>query len=71
MRGFLYIIACLLALQRWIDLVREGRDTIPVELQPERLRKAAELSAVAGFHRASHRSASVLPSLRGRCEEPA
>ncbi len=51
MAGFLYIepyevrkeiIARPLDLQHWIDLGLEGRDTIPVELQPELRRKAAE-----------------------------
>jgi len=51
MSGFIYIepyevrkeiIARPLDLQRWVDLGLEGRDTIPVELQPELLRRAAE-----------------------------
>jgi hypothetical protein len=51
MSGFLYvepyevrkeIIARPLDLQHWVDLGLEGRDTIPVERQPELRRKAAE-----------------------------
>ncbi len=50
MSGFLYvdpfevrkeIIARPLELQRWVDLGLEGRDTIPVEIQPELERRAA------------------------------
>ncbi len=58
MSGFVYvepyevrkeIIIRPLDLQRWVDLGLEGRETIPVEIQPELTRKAAE------FLRARHR----------------
>ena len=51
MTGFLYvepyevrkeIIARPLELQRWVDLGLDGLDVIPVEMQPELLRKAGE-----------------------------
>jgi len=57
MSGFLYvepyevrkeIVARPLDLQHWVDLGLEGRRTIPVEMQPELLRKAGE------FLRAHH-----------------
>ena len=51
MSGFIYvepyevrkeIIVRPLDLQRWVDLGLEGRETIPVEMQPELLRRVAE-----------------------------
>jgi hypothetical protein len=51
MSGFIYvepyevrkeIIVRPLDLQRWVDLGLEGRSTIPVDIQPELLRRAAE-----------------------------
>jgi hypothetical protein len=51
MSGFIYvepyevrkeIIVRPLDLQRWVDLGLEGRATIPVEIQPELMRRAAE-----------------------------
>jgi hypothetical protein len=51
MSGFLYVepfevrkevIVRPIDLQRWVDLDLEGRETIPVEIQPELMRRAAE-----------------------------
>jgi len=51
MSGFIYvepyevrkeIIVRPLDLQRWVDLGLEGRETIPVEIQPELMRRASE-----------------------------